>query len=123
MNDSDTINNALIECVKAIGGSKKVGSMLFPDKPVDMAQRLLLACLNDERAEKLSPDQALFILRLAKDVGCHVGIEFLCHSLSYSMPTPIEPKDELAELQRNFIESTKHLSKMAERIERLAGAK
>lgn len=121
MSEAESFNYALIECVKAAGGSKKVGPLLFPEKTIDLAQRLLLACLNDDRPEKLSPDQALFIMRLAKDNGCHVGIEYVCHSLSYSQPTPIEPKDETAQLQKEFIEASKMMSKIAERIEMLQG--
>jgi len=49
MSESKTFNDALIECVKAAGGSKVVGAALFPEKPLDTAQRLLLACLNEDR--------------------------------------------------------------------------
>jgi hypothetical protein len=119
MDEVESFNDALIECVKAAGGSKVVGPKLFPEKPVNDAQRLLLACLNDDRPEKLSPDQALLILRMAREVGHHSGIEFLCSSLSYSNPTPIEPKDEAAQLQREFIEASRFMAKIAERIESL----
>jgi hypothetical protein len=119
MSDLDTFNNALIECVKAAGGSKKVGPMLWPEKTVDQAQRLLLACLNDERPEKLSPDQALLIMRLAKESGCHAGMEYLCRSLSYSAPVPVEPVDEFAQLQKEFIQASKAMEVIASRLEHL----
>lgn len=119
MDEVDSFNDALIECVKAAGGSKVVGPKLFPEKAVNDAQRLLLACLNDDRPEKLSPDQALLILRMAREKGHHSGIEFLCSTLSYSNPTPIEPKDEAAQLQREFIEASRMMANIAERIELL----
>lgn len=119
MDEVESFNDALIECVKAVGGSKVVGPKLFPEKSIEDAQRLLLACLNDDRPEKLSPDQALYILRLARAAGHHSGVEFLCSTLSYSNPTPIEPKDESAQLQREFIEATRQMAKLAERIESL----
>lgn len=119
MSDLDTFNNALIECVKAAGGSKKVGPLLWPEKTIDQAQRLLLACMNEERAEKLSPDQALLVMRLAKDAGCHSGIEFMCRVLSYSKPTPIEPVDEFAKLQKDFIEASKYMASIASKLEQL----
>lgn len=122
MSEIETFNDALVECVKAAGGSKKVGPLLFPEKPVDQAQRLLLACLNEERPEKLSPDQALLIMRVARKEGCPVGIEFMCGHLSYSQPMPIEPRDEIAELQHQFIEAAAAMRKISERIEQL-GAK
>jgi len=112
----DTINDALIECVKAAGGSKSVGSILWPEKTVNDAQRLLLACLNIERSEKLCPSQTMLILKLAKDAGSHVGIEFICQSLSYSKPNPIEPEDEKAELMREFIQAQKVISMLADKL-------
>lgn len=39
--------------------------------------------------------------------------------LGYTLPTPVEPRDEAAELQRQYIEATRALMKMSERIERL----
>lgn len=122
MDGLKSFNDALIDCVKALGGSKEVAPYLFPEKDTDVAQRQLLACLNETRPEKLCPDQAMLILKLAKEKGCHIGIEFLCAKLNYSKPNPIEPKDEMAELQRHFIESTKTLVEMAARIEHLRGA-
>jgi hypothetical protein len=67
MDEINSINSMLIECVKAAGGSKRVGPLLWPEKPVLDAQKLLLACLNEDRPEKLSPDQAFLIERLQRD--------------------------------------------------------
>lgn len=76
MSNYESLNDALIDCVKAAGGSKQVAPMLWPEKSVDEAARLLCDCLNHDRNQKLSPDQTLFILKLAKDKGCHIGIEY-----------------------------------------------
>lgn len=115
----DSINEALIVCIKALGGSKQVAPLLWPEKTPDSAQRLLLDCLNDDRPARLTPEQLIFVLRLSRRAGCHAGIEFICAHLSYAAPTPIEPRDEADELRRQFIESTKTLARLAERIERL----
>lgn len=64
--------------------------------------------------------QVLLILRMARGHGCHAGMEFVCRDLGYADPVPIEPEDERAALQRQFIESTANLLKMAARIEELA---
>lgn len=37
----------------------------------------------------------------------------------YSVPSPIEPRDEMAELQREYIAAAKTMQKLAERIERV----
>lgn len=119
----DGINGALIECVRACGGSKQVGPMLWPEKTPDAAQRLLLACLNEDRPERLNPDQFILILRMAKGKGCHAGIHTLCDLLSYSHPQPIEPRDEVAELQKQFIAATQAMQDLAQRMESITGTR
>jgi hypothetical protein len=116
MDEINSINSMLIECVKAAGGSKVVGPLLWPEKPVLDAQKLLLACLNEDRPEKLSPDQAFLIEKLAKEAGSNVAIEYRCSAMSYSIPTPIEPEDERARLQREFITAQKGLERLAEKL-------
>src|SRR6185312_11398155 len=96
-------------------------SVMWPTKGVEAAQRHLLNCLNAERPEKLSPEEALHIMRLARERGCHAGMQHVAHELSYSMPAPVDPPDEIAELQRQYIEAAKAMVKVAERIEKLAG--
>jgi hypothetical protein len=117
MDEINSINSMLIECVKVAGGSKKVGTLLWPEKPLQDAQKLLLACLNEDRPEKLSPDQAFLIEKMARDAGSNIAIEYRCNAMSYSIPTPIEPEDEKAKLQRDFIEASKLISKISERLQ------
>lgn len=119
----ETWNDALIECVKAAGGSAIVGKKVFPEKSQETAQRALLDCLNEDRPAKLSPDQVKLVLRLARDKGFHGGIAFLLSDLGYAPTTPIEPQDEAAELRRHFNEAVgqmadtaRHLDEIAKRI-------
>ena len=119
---AESFNAALVEAVKACGGSKQVAPLLWPEKAPEAAQRLLLDCLNDDRAAHLTPDQVLFVLRISRQRGHHIGMQFLADSLGYAEPIPIEPRDEAAELHRQFIEATKSLQAMAARIEQLAPA-
>lgn len=118
----ETTTDALIACVKAAGGSKQVGFKVFPEKTVDQAQRHLLNCLNDERPERLTPDQVLLIARLAREVGCHAYAQHVADTLSYAEPVPLEPRDELADLQRQFIASSRQHAEVAARIEALIAA-
>ena len=60
----ESINEALIACVKACGGSKQVGNKLWPEKTIDAAQRHLLACLNEDKPERLSPEQLVLLMRM-----------------------------------------------------------
>lgn len=115
----ESLTDCLIECVKAAGGSKQVGHRVWPEKTVEAAQRHLLNCLNEGKAERLTPDQVILIARLAREHGCHAYAQFVAQSLSYSEPTPIEPRDEADELRRQFIEATQRMAAMAERIQSL----
>jgi hypothetical protein len=113
------LNQALIECVKAAGGSANVGRKLFPEKTPESAQRALLDCLNEDRPAKLSPEQVLLILRLARAKGFHDGIGFILADLGYAPTTPIEPKDEAAELSRQAVELLAAAERITERLQRL----
>ena len=111
-----TLEEAIKNAVAALGGSKHVGCILWPDKNPQKAQELLNQCLNPDRKEKLDLSQFMLIQNLAKKSGCHAIINFQADELGYSRPQPIEPKDELAELQKQFIQSTEDMQKMLSRI-------
>lgn len=96
------MNEALIACTKACGGSKTVGAALWPDVAPDQAQRKLLAALDDTRPEKLAPSQVMFVLRMARDKGYHLGMAYLLADLGYAPTTPVEPRDQMADLLRNI---------------------
>lgn len=115
----ESLNDAYIEAVKACGGSKEVGVALWPGKGVVIGQNRLLACLNIDRQEKLSPDDALHIERMARERGCHVIAQFRNATLGYAEPVPIEPKDELADLMRQYLQNREEDSRKHARLERM----
>jgi hypothetical protein len=115
----ESISDALREVVQALGGTKKVGALMRPEKTIDDASRWLADCLNSDRREKLDPEQVLWLLREGRNAGCHSAMNYICAESGYSVSV-IEPQDEMAELQRQFIDSSKTMSKMAERIEMLS---
>ena len=112
----ESLNQALVECVKAAGGSANVGPKLWPEKSREAAQRQLLDCLSDERHAKLSPDQVLLVLRLARDKGFHGGIGYVLEKLGYAPTSPIKPRDASDDLMRQVREQQRLLN---ERIELL----
>ena len=112
----ESLTDALVECVKAAGGSKVVGAKLWPEKMVDAAQRHLLNCLSDGRAEHLTPDQMWLVFKLAREAGCHTGMNYLCESLNYAAPVPVQPVDVAAQLQREVIEASRLLAKSTEKL-------
>lgn len=121
MGDQQTLTDVLIECVKAAGGSKVVGSRLWPERGVEQAQRRLLDCLNDDRADRLSPEQVLLVAAMARDAGCHAYMAYLAVRLHYQPPVPHEPRDELAELQRAFVASVAQQAKILEAFQAMGG--
>jgi len=111
-----SINEALIDAVKALGGSKQVGPVLWPEKAPDAAQRALLDCLNDDRPAHLTPAQMVLVMRMGRDKGIHSVMEFLCEVLSYSAPVPLEPRDEADDLRRQILEMGAQLQQTLERL-------
>jgi hypothetical protein len=115
----EEFNDALCEAIKAAGGSSNIGPKLWPEKEPKAAQRLLLDCLNNDRPAHLTPDQLILVLRLARNHGHHGAFEFMSAALGYARPIPIDPKDEIAELQRQFIAATKQSEQSAARMHML----
>lgn len=124
MKNFESINEALIACVKASGGSKTVGAAIWPDLAPDQAQRKLLNALDESRPENLKPSQVMLILKLARQRGFHEGIGYALDSLGYAPTNPIEPKDEAAETMRQIAEGQRQIAEnqklIQSQIERLA---
>lgn len=115
----ESFSDALKDVVRVAGGAKAVGGVLWPEKTPEAAQSQLLDCLNDHRPAKLSPEQVLLLLSLGRSKGCHAAMNYVTREAGYSDPTPIEPEDERARLQREFVEAQKAMSRLAERMERV----
>lgn len=108
---------ALKYTVQCIGKPKDVGSRIFPHKEdPEAAGRMLSDCLNENRNNRLDPEQLILLLRMAKEKGCHSGIEYICQAAGYSRPEPINEEDEKAELQREFIASVGKLGALASQL-------
>lgn len=112
--------DALRAAVQALGGSKKVGSMLWFDKGVDNASRHLMDCLNISRAEKLDLSQVMFILRMAKEAGCHSPFAWFAGEIGYDV-SPITRADEVDRLTTVVEQSTRTLAAALNTLERLKG--
>lgn len=113
----ESITDALREVIQAAGGAKVVGSKMFPDMTVDYAAGRIRDCLNNDRRERFTPEQVLMLLRLGHQVGCHAAMAFMAREAGYSDPQPVEPEDEVARLQREYVEATKALLQMANKID------
>ena len=115
----EDIYEALRTCVGALGGAKKVGVALRPEMAADKAGNWLNDCLNTAKRDKLDIEQVLFILKESRKVGCHAAMFFIADDCDYQRPEPVEPKDEIAELQKAFIQSVHQNQKILERMEKM----
>lgn len=114
----ESLQDAIGSVVSILGGAKVVGAQLWPEKSPDEAGRLLRHCLNAERAEKLSLEQIVWLLREARKRGAHDAMHFLARECGYQDPAPLEPEDERAALMRQFVEAQSALQALAKRMER-----
>lgn len=117
----ESIFDALRGIVERAGGNKAVGARLRPAKAPDQAGRWLADCLNPTREERLDPDDFLALLRIGREIGFHGAMDFIAQEAGYQA-TPIEPQDEQARLQREFIKSVEALQRIEQRLGRLATA-
>lgn len=114
--------DAARDAVKHLGGAKKVGPLIWPDKAPDTAARYLLDCLNGSRAERLSPSQLLLLMRLAREVGFHGLAGYMLREAGYAPPVPVEPQTEAEVLTRRMAAIVGEFSALTNRLERLTGA-
>lgn len=115
-------NDALDGVVHALGGYKKVGTMLRPElseKPL-AASQWLRDCLNPEKPERLNPDQVVMLLRLAKAEDYHAAKHWLDSEIGYEQGKPLNPHDEAATLQQRGADLVRELRGITERLERLS---
>jgi len=115
----EDIYEALRTCVQALGGSKKVGVRLWPELAADKAGNRLSDALNAGKRDVLNPEQVMLILRESRRINCHVAMYYLADACDYHRPDPLEPSDELALLQREYIQSVKQQQQLAKRMEQM----
>ena len=114
----ESAEDALRAAVQALGGAKRVGALLWPDKTPDHAGRLLLDCINVGRAEKLSLSQAMRVLALAKEAGCHAPMLWICGEVGYDA-RPVTKAEEVDRVAAVMEQSAKTLASAIATLERL----
>ncbi|HRC61608.1 MAG TPA: hypothetical protein PLX85_00105 [Dehalococcoidia bacterium] len=114
----DSIADAIGTAIAAIGGPKKAGGALWPADPVARSEARVRSCLNAERAEKFSPDEVMQLARLARAAGDHSIMNYLAAELGYEI-RPLDPQDQMAALQQQYIDAARSIRSIAERIERI----
>lgn len=101
-------------------GPKILAGLLWPEKPIEQAARLLADCLNRDRSQRLTPEQLQLVIREARNVGSYCTISFMCDDANMTRPLPVEPEDEKARIQRAVVTAAADLKQMIERLEKLS---
>lgn len=114
----DTYDDAIRDTAVALGGFKRVGVMLWPTMPADEAGRRLANCLNPEKRDKFAPGDLAMLRREARKANVHTLAAFEMRDAGYAEPQPLEPEDERAALQREFIQANKQMQTLAAKMAR-----
>lgn len=126
MDDSEQFEDELDaarEAVKRLGGAKRVGPQIWPDKTPEGSSRYLHDCLNPARAERLSPSQLLLLMRLAREIGFHGLTAYLLQEAGYAPPVPLNPQTEAEMLVQHMDSLVERLGPLLGRLERVRGLK
>ncbi len=113
----ETLSEALTDLVNQLGGAKKVGGMFWPEKTMDKARGKLLDCLNPDHSQKFSLEQIDFLIEEARKQNVHTMPAYIGYKCGGKW-IPVEPEDELAQLQRDYISATKTMKTLTDRIEK-----
>lgn len=113
--------DALKDAVRALGGGKIVGPMLWPDKGIETSSRLLHDCLNPSRSEKLDISQIMLVLSKAKDAGFNGPFYWISGEIGYEAK-PINRAEEVDRLTSVIEQTSKNLANALAMLERVKAA-
>lgn len=116
----EDLDAALMHIIATLGGNKRVGCQLWPEESPDAAARRLADCMNPDRPQFLKGKQIMWILTEARKAGVHSAMAFIARECGYADPQPVEPEDEAAKLQRQFIQAKEEMARMLKQMDRLS---
>ncbi len=114
---NETIQEAIADDIKVLGGPKAAAAIFFVAKTPDRAADTLRAWCNPSRAEEPSADE-LFLL--IEKVRQRVGFSEVARYMEQRLNCRIEflsPEDEKARLQRQFVDAVATVQSLARRLE------
>lgn len=117
----ESFNDALQHAVTALGSYKKVGPVLRPELPIEQAAQWLRDCLAPGRREKLSPDQVLLLVRMARQAGIHAPMEYMALNTGYKAQ-PVDADAQRQALQETIAAGVEHLTRQMAALQRLTEA-
>jgi predicted small lipoprotein YifL len=117
----DSPERAFAHLVDQLGGSGRVGPLLYPGKGKRAPQHLN-DCLNPDEREKLTLGEMLLLLKMGREAGCHVALHYLDTQAGYKPAEPLVPVDELVDLHHALQKTVSEAQRVLERIERATNA-
>ncbi len=112
----DALTCALSESGKA---PKAIALEMRPEMKADSAKAWLHNCLDPDKNEKFSIDQIIQFINLTKrSDGTNSLLDYICDETDHQRTVAKAPEDEMAQLQRAFINSVDEQKKLVERIQR-----
>lgn len=111
----DSAEEATKEAIRKSGKPMKdVAKALWPEKSIEAGATALRNALNENRDERLTADQHLFIANYLSEFD---WLYYAAHRCGHSQPVPIEPEDQHARLQREFCEAVAKLGHLQKEIQ------
>lgn len=113
----DSAEAATKHAIQASGKNPKdVGNALWPDKTAAAAQTALLNALNENRNERLTADQHIFI---ANYCGRFDWLYYSAMQCNHSRPNPVTPEAKSAELQAEIVKAFGQMKGLISQFESL----
>lgn len=112
----ETLAEALESAIAQLGGNKRVGTMLWPEKPALEAGKQLANCLHHDHAQKLSLDQIDFIVAKARAKEIHDVHKYLCDTHNYKFE-PISKESIKADIQTQINSNLGEIKTLISRLE------
>ena len=112
----ESLEEALGEVVRALGGRKRVAMEMWPTKSARDAHNHLDAVLNPTRPEKFGIAELLWLVRRGREARCHAAMAYISEYCGYADPTPVDPADKQAQLQEQFVQSVRWQAELIERL-------
>lgn len=93
---------------------KQIASALWPDKSVPAARTALLNALNENRAERLTADQHMFV---ANYCGQYDWLYYASHKCRHSRPHQLTPEAETARINQALQDKARELRGLLDAID------
>lgn len=112
----DSLNDALKAAIMALGGFKTVAGRMRPE--LDSSEDWLRHCLKGDRRERLTPEQAHWIMREARAIGFHGAMQYWSMAAGYEA-RPVDADKQKQALQETIAAGLERLNAQMAQLKQL----